>query len=71
MLPYSGLRSPGRATKEGEPHIHVRLQEEAAPMFAFATLAVVVAFIGVVIFIPSPRPTARLVKILRAWRRRS
>jgi hypothetical protein len=39
-------------------------------MFAFATVTVTLAFIGVVIFIPSSRPTARLVKIIDAWRRR-
>lgn len=40
-------------------------------MYGFATVSVVVAFIGVVIFVPSERPVRRLERIIRAWRRRS
>ena len=40
-------------------------------MYGFATVSVVVAFIGVVIFAPSERPARRLERIIRAWRRRS
>jgi hypothetical protein len=39
-------------------------------MYVLATVSVVVAFIGVVIFVPSGRPTRRLERIIRAWRRR-
>ena len=40
-------------------------------MYALATVTVLTTFIGAVIFTPSERPTRRLVKIVRAWRRRS
>lgn len=49
----------------------VHLIEGVAPMYVLATVTVVLAFIGAVIFVPSSRPSARLVRIIRAWRRRS
>jgi hypothetical protein len=39
-------------------------------VYTLATVSVVTVFIAAVVFAPSERYTRRLVRILRAWRRR-